>query len=125
MDSRPPVRPDVRGVVPMPLQTAPTRPDLNRRSGSDAHLAELIRGHTVTSIGRLASMSLEQFQELLASYGAKYTMRVGRGVEYIVLGEGEWPMTRSGQPLAELRRLRIGKRMDRWPGKVFTERQFL
>lgn len=109
----------------MPLQTAPSRNDLKPHGGGEGDLADLIRGRTVTSIGRLASMSLEQFQELVASYGARYTVRVGRGVEYIVLGEAEWPMTKSGQPLAELRRLRIGKRMDRWPGKVFTERQFL
>jgi tetratricopeptide (TPR) repeat protein len=111
----------------VPLQSAPSRNEQATRGGAGGgkDLAEQLRGRSVTRVGRLASMTAEQFEELTASYGARYTSRVGRGVAFVVLGEGEWPMTPSGLPLSELRQLRIGKRLDHWQTTVLTERQFL
>jgi hypothetical protein len=90
-----------------------------------ADLAERLRGQNVTYVGRLASMSVEKFEELVASYGARNSRRVARGVSFIVLGEGDWPLTQSGVVFDELRKLRIGKRLEKWPNVVLTERQFL
>src|SRR4051794_16884361 len=113
----------------MPLQTAPSRSERpisnggNGGNGAGTDLADRLRGKEVSVVGRLASMSNERFEELVTSYGAKYATGVARGILFVVIGEGEWPMGQQGRPLGLLRKLRVGKRLNGWSTTVLTERQ--
>jgi DNA-binding transcriptional MerR regulator len=91
-------------------------------------VAALVRGHWVTCVGRLASMSREQFVDVIETLGGKYTNAVGgigADVSLVVIGQADWPLNRSGQVRPFLRQARVRKLRDGYRFTVLSERLFL
>ena len=89
---------------------------------------KLVRGRYVTCVGRLASMSREQFIDVIDTLGGKFTNSVngiGRGVALVVVGQADWPLNRSGQVRPFLREARVRKRREGYRFTVLAERLFL
>ena len=106
----------------------------DRRSGEAAMPGEaldvpkLIRGHSVTCVGRLASMSREQFVDVIETFGGEYTNAprgIGHGIRLVVIGQADWPLNRSGQVRPFLRVGRVRKLREGYHFTVLAERLFL
>jgi tetratricopeptide (TPR) repeat protein len=97
-----------------------------RRDAQKPDLRQLIRGRYVELSGRLASMSAEEFAELVESHGGHYTLAgAGAGVALIVVGQKDWPLCRDGTLPELLRRTRIMQRRDGVTTLVVSEDAFL
>ena len=88
-------------------------------------LPTLIRGRSVALSGRLASMSREQFIDLLEANGARYSGVVGRGTAAVVVGQKDWPVTRDGVLPPMLRTARKLIRHEHSGIRVVAEDAFL
>lgn len=73
-------------------------------------IPSLIRGRYVALVGRPASMSWQEFTELVEANGGRYTPWVRRGVALVVVGQRDWPLTSRGM-LPD--NLRIARRLIR------------
>ncbi len=92
------------------------------------NVMELIARGVVVSVGELATMSREQFADVIETLGGRYSsnsMGVGRGVSLVVIGQRSWPLTRSGQVWQYLRDARVKKLRDGYRFTVLSERLFL
>jgi hypothetical protein len=85
----------------------------------------LIRGRGVALTGKLASMSREDFVELLDANGARYSGTIGRGTAVVVVGQRDWPVTRDGILPPVLRTARKLIRHEKSGLRVVSEDQFL
>jgi tetratricopeptide (TPR) repeat protein len=88
----------------------------------------LVHKRTVACVGKLASMTREQFADVIATLGGTFTNSVGgpgRGVSLIVIGQKDWPIGRSGQVWPYLRQARVKKRREGYRFTVLSERLFL
>ena len=106
------------------------------RDGKNAHadasesmdVATLARGRWVTSVGRFATMSREEFIDVVETLGGKYTNGVGgvgAGISLVVIGQADWPLNRSGQVRPFLRQARVRKLRNGYRFTVLSERLFL
>jgi tetratricopeptide (TPR) repeat protein len=91
-------------------------------------LAALIRNKAVTYVGHLATMTHEQFVEIVEARGARYSrsdQQLGVGVILLVIGQNDWPILRYGGLPERLRRARVIQ--DRVHSKltIVSEREFL
>jgi len=77
-------------------------------------LRAFLRNRAVTSIGRFASMSQQEFEDLIKDCGARYVSRRTRpdALALVVIGEAEWPLDRSGTLWEYLREARVCKRRE-------------
>jgi tetratricopeptide (TPR) repeat protein len=68
-------------------------------------VAGLLRGGIVTSTGRLASMTHEEFVQLIESYGGRWSpaVRDEDDIALLVVGQQDWPLTREGMLTQALR----------------------
>ncbi|HEV7302455.1 MAG TPA: tetratricopeptide repeat protein [Tepidisphaeraceae bacterium] len=87
----------------------------------------LIRGRFVAYTGRLATMTHEQFVDVVGTYGGTYSngVRLGIGTGLLVVGQRSIPIGSHGLPTDQLRRARIMKRRARAGLTVLNEEQFL
>ena len=92
---------------------------------SELDVPSLIRGRYVTSVGHFASMTREEFIELLEANGGKHTPRVARGVAAVVVGQRDWPLAADGALPEPLRQVRNLIRNERSRIRVISEEQFL
>src|SRR5689334_12770799 len=68
----------------------------------------LIRGRWVERVGEFASMTREEFQELVEAHGGQVASgRLGAGVGLLVVGQKDWLISRDGLPFPLLRRARV------------------
>jgi tetratricopeptide (TPR) repeat protein len=102
-------------------------PTIQRPPGQD--LSGVIRGKYVTYTGRLASMTHEDFVEVVEAHGGRYGPSAGgrlpRGGSILVVGEENWPLTPQGTLSAPLRQARILKRKENVRTLILSEEQFL
>jgi tetratricopeptide (TPR) repeat protein len=107
-------------LVPQPDATQ-KKPD----SQSEAlPLVERLRGATVCYVGRLATMTHEEFLDVVSRHGGNYGEVRDRGI--MVVGEGDWPLSGGGDSLDK--KLRTLERLEqRAEGgvEVIGEEQFL
>jgi tetratricopeptide (TPR) repeat protein len=87
-------------------------------------IPSLIRGRAVALVGNPATMTTQEFRDLLEANGAKPARLVGRGVPLVVVGQKSWPVNRDG---LLLQGLRLARRYIREHSgmKVVSEEQFL
>ena len=88
-------------------------------------IRQAIAGKSVACSGRLASMSREDFAELIESYGGKYTLNVAEGTGVLVVGQKDWPLTGAGKLPQMLRQARVLTRRRHTPLIVISEDRFL
>ena len=90
-------------------------------------LREFIRNRAVTSIGRFASMSQREFEDLIKECGGRYVSRRTRPemLSLVVIGEAEWPLDRSGTLWEYLREARVCKRREGYQFRILSEKLFL
>ena len=89
-------------------------------------LRPLIRGRYVALTGRLASMSRDEFAELVEAHGGHHALGgPAAGVALVVVGQKDWPLTRDGTLDPILRKTRILQRRERVRIVVVSEDQFL
>lgn len=86
-----------------------------------------LRGRSVAYTGKLASMSHEQFLDVLAQQGAVYNngVKLGVGTGVLVVGQGALPIRGDGLPTHQLRQARVLQRRVGARIRVLTEEQFL
>ena len=97
-----------------------------RRAPDKPDLRQLIRGQYVGLSGRLASMTQEEFAELVESHGGHYSVAGwGAGVALIVVGQKDWPLCRDGTLPDILRKTRIMQRREGARTVVVSEDGFL
>ncbi len=84
-------------------------------------------GLKCTSVGKLASMSEQELIELIESQGGYYVRPWGKliSVRVLIIGEGEWPLTRSGHLQPYLRTARVCKEREGQDITILSERLFL
>jgi tetratricopeptide (TPR) repeat protein len=87
----------------------------------------LVRGKSVAFVGKLASMTREQFADVVASFGGQYSHGPGLGAaaHVVVLGQENLPLTRDGDLLRGLRMARVMQRRGGRRITVLPEEQFL
>ena len=85
----------------------------------------LIRGRSVTLVGRPMSMSRHEFIELLRANGASYQADLWRGVRVVVVGQRDWPPTDRGALPMKLRQARGYMRSEHAQITILSEGQFL
>jgi len=90
-------------------------------------LRAFLRNRAVTSIGRFASMSQQEFEDLIKDCGARYVSRRTRpdALALVVIGEAEWPLDRSGTLWEYLREARVCKRREGYQFRILSEKLFL
>jgi tetratricopeptide (TPR) repeat protein len=98
-----------------------------RDESAEVDVRALVRGKTVAFVGRLASMTREQFADVVASFGGTYSHGPGLGVaaSVVVLGQESLPLTRDGDLLRGLRMARVMQRRGGRRITVLPEEQFL
>jgi tetratricopeptide (TPR) repeat protein len=79
----------------------------------------------VALTGRLASMTKEEFTELVESFGGKYATRLGGSTRVLVVGQRDLPIQPTGTLPATLRKARVLKRKDEDQLRIMSEEQFL
>src|SRR5687768_1484139 len=87
----------------------------------------LVRGKSVAYVGKLASMTREQFADVVASFGGQYSNgpALGAAAAVVVLGQESLPLTRDGDLLRGLRMARVMQRRGGRRITVLPEEQFL
>ncbi|HTL29010.1 MAG TPA: tetratricopeptide repeat protein [Tepidisphaeraceae bacterium] len=92
-----------------------------------SNLAQSIRNRYVTYTGKLATLSHEQFVQIVEDCGARFISgnKLGAGVALIVVGQGRLPINRHGYLTDSLRQARILKREGKARITVLQEEQFL
>jgi tetratricopeptide (TPR) repeat protein len=90
-----------------------------------ADFASLLRGRSVALTGRLASMTRDDFVELIESHGARYTTHVGVGTGYLVVGQRDLPLQPVGTLPDTLRKALVLTRRGQAALRVMAEEQFL
>ena len=90
-------------------------------------VAALLRRGPVMLVGRLASLTREDFDALVGSFGGKRTFWLSRSVSLVVVGQRDWPLTADGTLPPNLRVLRAWGRThaERHTATVLSEDQFL
>jgi DNA-binding transcriptional MerR regulator len=102
-------------------------PALANVASDGQDLRTFIRNRAVTSIGRFASMSQREFEDLIKDSGARYVSRRTRPdlLSLVVIGEAEWPLDRSGTLWEYLRETRIKKLREGYQFRILSEKLFL
>jgi DNA-binding transcriptional MerR regulator len=91
-----------------------------------ADVRQLIRGRYVALAGQLASMTREEFVEIVEAHGGHVVFgRPGAGVVLLVVGQKDWLLTRNGTLDARLRETRVMLRRGKVRLLVLSEEQFL
>lgn len=89
----------------------------------------LAEGGRVTCVGRLASLTPDQFEDVVHAYGGEVAPAFSgpvRGVRLVVLGQEQLALGPDGTPPEYLRKLRLAKKREGWSYPVvLTEEQFL
>src|SRR5687767_11599306 len=80
-----------KGATPPPPHDEPAEIDVRA----------LVRGKSVAYVGKLASMTPEQFADVVASFGGQYSTgpAMGAAAAVVVLGQENLPLTRDGDLL--------------------------
>jgi len=99
------------------MTLAPAKPDAN--------LAQLIKGRSVVLTGKLASMSRQDFVELVESYGGRVSLTLAAGTALIVVGQRSWPLHESGWLPETLRKARVMIKKGGARLKILPEEKFL
>src|SRR5687768_12788040 len=87
---------------------------------------QLIRGRWVALAGRLASMSRDEFAELVEAHGGHHAVAgAAAGVSLVVVGQKDWPLTRDGTLPDVLRKTRVMQRRESARIVVLSEDAFL
>lgn len=94
---------------------------------ASSDLAARIKGRSVGYTGSLATMTRDEFEEIVTRFGGRFsnTIQVGRGLGFLVVGERTWPITRDGVLNQQLREARILAMREGSRITVLSERQFL
>ncbi|HZN65300.1 MAG TPA: tetratricopeptide repeat protein [Tepidisphaeraceae bacterium] len=102
---------------------------LERETSDASDLRPLIRGRYVLLSGRLASMTRDEFVEIVEAHGGNFTnggpRGPGAGVALVVVGQKDWPLARDGTLPDVLRRTRVMQRRKHARILVLSEEQFL
>jgi DNA-binding transcriptional MerR regulator len=90
---------------------------------SEQSLAKILRGSTAGYAGKLATMTHEEFVEIVAKHGAKYGQPGAAGV--MVIGEGDWPLGGGDTLDKQFKALEGLERRAAGGLRVVSEEQFL
>ena len=94
--------------------------------GAAPDVRKLLRGRWVYLAGRPASMTHDEFVELVESYGGRVSANtLGAGVSLLVVGQKDWLLAKDGSLPPALRQARVMQRREHASLVVMSEEQFL
>ena len=100
-----------------------------RGSSEAAHapdVRQLIRGRYVALAGRTASMTRDEFEELVEAHGGRVNVGgLAAGVSLLVVGQKDWLLAKDGSLPPVLRQARVMLRRQPAALAVMSEEQFL
>ena len=95
-------------------------------SAAPPDVQRLIRGRWVERVGEFASMTREEFVEIIEAHGGQVASgRLAAGVALLVVGQKDWLLRKDGTPHDLLRKARIQQQRDGRLLTVMSEEQFL
>jgi tetratricopeptide (TPR) repeat protein len=104
---------------PSPSSSHPEQPPL-------PDVRQLVRGRYVALAGRLASMTRDDFVELVEAHGGRLASGgPAAGVALVVIGQKDWLLSKDGLLNNVLRQARVMQRRRRAPLVVMSEEQLL